>query len=140
MKIGPGGKGMAVSVKLEFSSRESNTRASASQFQSLFAATTPGGKTISASELKSLVVHAPEFPTTNVVESGPYKIGVVLLSVRPDGTVSGVETLHSVGYDRVDKRVTQWAMGWRFRPNSVLQVRLAIRLVRYPGTSGVNVF
>ena len=61
MQIGPGGRGMAVSVRLESSSREPNSRVGASQFQSLFTATTPDGKTISASELRPLVVNVPVF-------------------------------------------------------------------------------
>jgi hypothetical protein len=45
MQIGPGGKGMAVSVRLGFDSRQLDSRVSTSQFLSLFAATTPDGKT-----------------------------------------------------------------------------------------------
>ena len=130
MQIGPGGRGMAVSVRLESSSREPNSRVGASEFQSLFAATTPDGKTISASELRPLVVNMPVFPNMPSSELGPLKIGVFLLSVRPDGTVSGVEMLQSVGYDRLDQRSIKWAMEWRFRSNSVRQVRLAIQLSR----------
>jgi TonB family protein len=130
MQIGPGGRGMAVSVRLEFSSRELNSRVGASQFQSLFAATTPDGKTISASELRPLVVYEPVFPFMASSELGPFKIGAFLLSVRPDGTVSDVEMLQSVGYDRLDKRAIKWAMEWRFRPNGVRQVRVAIQLSR----------
>ncbi len=130
MKIGPGGKGMAVSVTLGLDSRESSSSVRASQFQSLFAATTPDGKTISWPELRRLVVQWPVFPVLPSMESGPFKTGVFLLSVRPDGTVSNVEMLHSVGYDRLDKRAAQWTMEWRFRPNSVLQVRVAIQFSR----------
>jgi hypothetical protein len=86
MKIGPGGKGMAVSVKLEFSSRELNSGVSASQFESLFAATTPDGKTITASELKRLVVYEPAFPMMTALELGPFKTCVAAVdSVRQAG-------------------------------------------------------
>jgi TonB family protein len=133
MQIGPGGKGIAVSVQLGFGSRESNSRVSASQFESLFAATTPDGKTISGSELRHVVVYEPTFPILPAIELDPFKPGVFLLSVRPDGTVSNVEMLHSTGYDRLDKRATKWATEWRFRPNSVVQVRVAIQLIRDRG-------
>jgi TonB family protein len=130
MQIGPGGKGIAVSVTLGSYSRDSSYSVRQLQFNSLFAATTPDGKTIAWPELKRLVAQWPVFPWQRAIESGPFKIGVFLLSVRPDGTVSNVEMLHSVGYDRLDKRAAQWAREWRFRPNSVVQVRVAIQLIR----------
>ena len=61
MQIGPGGKGMAVSVKLGFDSRQLGSRDRDYQFRSLFAATAPDGKTISWPELRRLVVHQPAF-------------------------------------------------------------------------------
>jgi hypothetical protein len=120
MKIGPGGKGLAVSIQLGISSRESSSSVRASQFQSLFAATSPGGKTITWPELGRLVVQWPVFPILPGIESGPFKIAVFLLSVRPDGTVSNVEMLNSTGYDKLDKRAAKWALVWRFRSNIVV--------------------
>jgi TonB family protein len=130
MQIGPGGKGMAVSVKLGFDSRQLASRDRDYQFRSLFAATAPGGKTISWPELRRLVVHQPAFNLVGSVSGfGPLKPAVLLLSVRPDGRVSNVEILNSTGYYEIDKRTTQWGTKWRFRPNSVVQVRVAIQLV-----------
>jgi TonB family protein len=130
MQIGPGGKGMAVSVKLGFDSRQLASRDRDYQFRSLFAATAPGGKTISWPELRRLVVHQPAFNLVGSVSGfGPLKPAVLLLLVRPDGTVSNVEILNSTGYYEIDKRTTQWGTKWRFRPNSVVQVRVAIQLV-----------
>jgi TonB family protein len=128
MKIGAGGKGMAVSVTLGFDSRESSSSVRASQFQSLFVATTPDGKTISWPELSRLVVNTPVFPAMPATALGPFKPAVFLLSVRPDGTVSNVEMLNSTGYNHLDKRTAKWATEWRFRPNSVVQVRVAIQI------------
>jgi TonB family protein len=130
MKIGPGGKGMAVLIQLGFSSRESSSSVRASQLESLFAATTPDGKTISGRDVGRLVVQWPVFPTLPSIESGPFKTGVFLLSVRPDGTVSNVEMLHSTGYDRLDKRATQSMKEMRFRLNSVMQVRVPVQFSR----------
>ena len=48
MKIGPGGKGMAVLIQLGFSSSELNSRIRTLQFQAFFSGTGPDGKTISA--------------------------------------------------------------------------------------------
>ena len=93
--------------------------------QSLFAATTPGGKTLSAAELRPLILHAPA-PKRNLKVMGfmNLKIGVFLLTVQPDGTVSKVEILQSLGAALADNEVKQTFKKWRFRPNSVNQVRV----------------
>ena len=136
MQIGPSDKGIAVSVTLIRNSYQLDYRVRElqfnSQFNSLFAATTAGGKTISIRELKRLIVHKPVFETIwHGPSYGPStKMGVFLLSVRPDGTVSNVEVLHSFGHDLLDKRTTKYLTKWRFRPNSVLQVRVPMQLTR----------
>lgn len=93
--------------------------------QSLFAATTPGGKTLSAAELKPFILHAPPpKPNLKVMGYMNLKIGVFLLTVRPDGTVEKVEILQSLGAALADNEVKQTFKKWRFRPNSVNQVRV----------------
>ena len=129
MHIGPGGKGMAVSVRLGFASGQLESRAYELQFGSLFAATTPSGKTISGPELSRLVVHEPKFEKIlRATTFGPFKPAVFLLSVRPDGTISNVEMLNSTGYNELDERGMKWATKWRFQPNSVVQARVALQL------------
>ncbi len=132
MQIGAGGKGMAVSVRLGFASGQLESRAYELQFGSLFAATTPSGKTISGPELSRVVVYKPKFePIYPSPQFGPStRFGVFLLSVRPDGTVSNVEVLHSTGFGILDKRTAKWATKLRFRPNSVVHVRVPMELVR----------
>jgi hypothetical protein len=61
MQIGPGGKGMAVSVRLIRNSYQLDYRVRELQLQSLFAATTPSGKTISGTQLERLIVYKPPF-------------------------------------------------------------------------------
>jgi Domain of unknown function (DUF5666) len=132
MQIGTGGKGMAVSVRLGLLPYQLDSRAHELQFQSLFAATTSSGKTIFGPELSRLVVHEPVFdPITPATAFGPFKPAVFLLSVRPDGMISNVEMLNSTGYNDLDKRTANWATKWRFRPNSVVQARVAIQLVKH---------
>jgi TonB family protein len=128
MQIGAGGKGVAVSVRLGFDSRQLHSPVQTSQLLSLFAATTPDGKTISGAEMGRVVVHMPNFGVRGPWPFAPLKPAVFLLSVRSDGTVSNVEMLNSTGYDKVDKWATEWATQWRFRPNSVVQARVAIQL------------
>jgi TonB family protein len=136
MQIGAGDKGMAVSVRLIRNSYQLDYRVRElqlqSQLQSLFVATTPSGKTISGTEVNRLVVHKPRFePIWHGPSFGPStRLDVFLLSVRPDGTVSNVEVLRETGYDVLDKRTKEWITKWRFRPNSVVQVRVPVQLVR----------
>lgn len=88
-------------------------------------ATTPGGKTLSAQQVKPLILYQP-LPTERLLmgEGWDHKIGFFLLSVRSDGTVANVEILQSIGRRNMDI-VWVWALKkWRFRPNSVKQVRV----------------
>jgi TonB family protein len=93
--------------------------------QSLLAATTPNGKTLSAEDVKPLILHAPR-PKQHLRVMGymNLQIGVFLLTVRKDGTVEKVEILRSLGAALADNEVKQTFKKWRFRPNSVTHVRV----------------
>jgi TonB family protein len=92
---------------------------------SLLAATTPDGKKLSAAEVKPLIVSSPAPPSTlQVVGYVKLRIGVFLLKVRSDGTVSGVEVLQSTGAAIADSEVKNAFKKWRFRPGSVNEVRV----------------
>ncbi len=91
----------------------------------LFRATTPGGKTVSAQQLSPLVLHA-EWPTNTVSLQGDWhlRLGVYLLNVRGDGSVSSVEILRPQGHIQMDSATVKAFGKWRFRPNSVREVRI----------------
>jgi TonB family protein len=94
-------------------------------WESVFAATTPSGKILSAEQLTPLVVFA-KWPM-NFIETRVHwnlKIGVFLLNVRSDGTVSDVEILQSIGHPTANKDCVSAFKQWRFRPNSVKEVRV----------------
>lgn len=93
-------------------------------WNSLFAGTTPAGRHLSAAELQPLVVRAQWPPPMPTRINWQLKIGVFLLSVRPDGTVSNVEKLHTTGQRFLDRDVTKAFLKWRFRPGSVKEVRV----------------
>ncbi len=117
MRIGPDGRGVALSVNL--------TSVGSIAVQSLFAATTPSGKTLSAQQLKPLVLFQGTWPSgTSTRVYWHLKIGVFLLAVRSDGTVAKVEKLQSTGHPGLDGDVERALMKWRFRPNSVTSVRV----------------
>jgi TonB family protein len=115
MKVGPDGKGVALSVNL-------GSVDAVEQF--LFAATTPDGKTLSAQQLKPFVLKASWPPGMYTRVYWHLKIGVFLLTVRSDGTVTKVEKLQSTGHPGLDGEAVNCFMKWRFRPNSVNSVRV----------------
>lgn len=91
---------------------------------SLFAATTPGGKRLSASQIAPLVVRQYWPAGTATRTNWHLKIGVYLLNVGDDGAVSSVEILQSTGHKILDGNCVRAFAKWRFRPHSVKEVRL----------------
>jgi len=98
---------------------------SQAMWNELFRATAPGGQKLSAQQLTPLVVHA-EWPTNTVSLVGYWhlRLGVYLLNVRPDGGVSSVEILQPQGHVQMDSATVHAFEKWRFRPNSVKEVRV----------------
>jgi len=95
------------------------------QWDELFVGTTPGGKRLSAQQLSPLVLHA-EWPANSVDTSASWhlKVGVFLLNVRGDGTVSSIGVLQRIGHPQMDGATVRAFAKWRFRPNSVRAVRV----------------
>lgn len=126
MRIAAGGKGLATSVKLLSRYTAAVLAKSAPvPVDSLFAATTPDGKRLSAAQLKPLVLHET-WPRERhrVIGYLSLKTGVFLMSVRSDGTVENVEILQTVGHKAADADMVKALRKWRFRPNSVKEVRV----------------
>lgn len=94
-------------------------------YQSLFVGTTPGDRLLLYPQLAPLVVHA-KWPRNYITTrtNWRFKIGVFLLHVRSDGTVSAVETLQSIGHPTANADCIRSFKQWRFRPNSVKAVRI----------------
>jgi TonB family protein len=113
-------RGTAVLVNLGSASR-------ALEFLSSFSGKTASGQTISGRPLEKLIVFIPKkdaFSTS--IHYDATKGGNFLMSVKPDGTVSNVEVLSSIGYRELDERAKKWFMKWRFQPNSVTQVQAPV--------------
>jgi hypothetical protein len=95
------------------------------QWDELFVGISPDGKRLSAQQLSPLVLHA-QWPA-NSVDTSVYwhlKIGVFLLNVRGDGTVSSIGILQRIGHPNMDGATVRAFAHWRFRPNSVKEVRV----------------
>jgi TonB family protein len=93
-------------------------------WQSLFAATTPSGQHLSASQIAPLVRRQYWPAGTYTRTHWHLKIGIFLLNVRGDGTVSNVEILQSTGHRILDANCVTAFSKWQFQPNSVKEVRL----------------
>jgi TonB family protein len=93
-------------------------------WRSLFAATTPSGQHLSASQIAPLVRRQYWPAGTYTRTHWHLKIGVFLLNVRSDGTVSNVEILQSTGHKILDANCVSAFSKWQFQPNSVKEVRL----------------
>jgi TonB family protein len=95
------------------------------QWEELFIGTAPGGRRLSARQLSPLVLHA-EWPGNVVYTRADWhlKIGVFLLNVRSDGTVSSIEILQRIGHPQMDGATVRAFAKWRFRRNSVREARV----------------
>lgn len=94
-------------------------------WNTLFAGTAPSGRRLSAQQLSPLVLHS-EWPANTVSTRATWhlKVGVFLLNVRSDGTVASVEVLQRIGHPNMDGDTVRSFAKWRFRPNSVREVRV----------------
>jgi TonB family protein len=97
----------------------------AAQWNSLFEGTAPDGKRLAAQQLAPLVIHA-YWPSNSVYTRAHWhlKIGVYLLNVSGDGTVSSIGILQRIGHPQMDGAIVRAFAKWRFRPNSVKVARV----------------
>jgi TonB family protein len=58
-------------------------------------------------------------------------MGVFVLSIAADGTVSNVTLRRSTGYPELDTRAGKWMRKWRFRANSLTEVQLPMYFFEY---------
>jgi hypothetical protein len=120
MRLGEGNKGIAVNIRIDLD-------ASFSQALSLYSARTTRGEMISGIAVFSFVVFEPpahEF--IRGLDFGKPKVRMFRLSVLPDGTVASAIPYESFGYQELDARGEKWLKRWKFRPNSVTEVRIPV--------------
>lgn len=118
MRVGEGNKGIAVHIVFD-------SNPDLGKSLSLFSARTTRGEMISGVAVNNFVAYEPpahEFKRG--LDFGDTKVRMFRLSVRPDGTVASATPFVSFGYEELDVRAAKWLMHWRFRPNSVTEVRI----------------
>lgn len=77
--------------------------------KSLYPATTPSGATLSAEQLKPLILYQT-WPSTFISTRGNWrlKMGFYILTVRANGTVSNVEILQSTGHGLMEAETVRY--------------------------------
>lgn len=123
MRLGEGNLGVAVRVRFEID----NGRAAS---MALFSARTIQGQEISGIAVSNYVTYEPKGDKFyRAIDLGT-AAGILVASVQPDGTVGKVTPLKSLGLAEANKRAEAWVRKWKFRPNSVTEVRLPVGISR----------
>lgn len=118
MRLGEGGIGIAVMIRFDPTAGTAN-------YLALYSARTVHGEMISGIEFNNYVVYEP--PPDAWITGITYELkhaSMFVLSVRPDGTVADARPIQGLGYPELDARAVKSLKKWRFRPNSVTEVRM----------------
>jgi hypothetical protein len=126
MRVGEGNAGIALQIRFVPNANKMETLA-------LISARSVRGETIKGIALSNFVDYEPP---SDAWVGGPMlenrkTPGLCVLSVAPDGTVSNVTVRTSTGYPELDARATKWMKKWRFRPNTLTEVRLPMYYYHY---------
>jgi TonB family protein len=120
MRLGEHSEGIAVRIRFD-------DDASHAKSLSLFSAKTTRGEMIVGVAVANLVDYEPPAEGfKRALDLGPSKLRMFRLSVQPDGTVSSATPFVSFGQEELDTRAARWLKKWRFRPNSVTEVRIPV--------------
>jgi hypothetical protein len=118
----PGEAGVRIAVRIRF-----DASAELASFIELYSLKTTQGETISGMAFNNYVAYQPpDDAWTGSLDYGARRSSLFLLLVRPDGSVTDAKPLHGLGYAELDARAVKWLKKWRFRPNSVAEVRMPI--------------
>jgi TonB family protein len=124
MRLGEGNIGIAVSVRVD-------PTAGLVDWLKLFSAKTAGGDTITGLAVNNFVLEEPTSDRfARAVNFRAPRVGVFSLAVEPDGTVREVRPVQSFRERELDERAARWLKKWRFKPNSVTEVRMPVAYVQ----------
>lgn len=118
MKLGPGNIGIAQKISIAPS-------ALGAKITFYYSAKTIDGDTVYGNAVANYVAYEPpEDAWSTTKEYRRYSGAMFLLIVQRDGSVSEVRPLASLGYTELDEHAIRWFKRWKFRPNSVTEVRM----------------
>lgn len=118
MRVGDGGRGIAVVIRFD-------PTAGSLKYLALYSLTTTQGKTVSGMAFNDYVVYEPPadgWSTTLTYQR--LRPSMFVLSVNRDGTVTDAKPIQGLGYADLDARAVKYLKRWRFRSNSVTEVRM----------------
>jgi len=118
MRVGEDGRGIAIIIRFD-------PTAGSLKYLALYSLTTTQGKTVSGMAFNNYVVYEPPadgWSTTLTYQR--FRPSMFVLSVNPDGTVADARAIQGLGYADLNARAVKWLKKWRFRPNSVTEVRM----------------
>lgn len=126
MKLGQGNAGIAERIRIDVG-------ASLSGSLKLFAARTTSGQVVSGMAINNYIAYKPANDgwVGGATLERAYSEGVFLLQVRPDGTVSEVKMVKSMGYTELNVHAIRWFKQWRFHPNTVTEVQMPMSYLQY---------
>jgi len=121
MRLGEGGRGIAVSIRFDPNAAMADSLA-------LYSLKTTRGETISGMAFNNYVVYEPprDAWSGGVPFETKQRASMFLLIVQPDGTVADAKPLQGLGYPEMDARAVKWLKKWRFRPHGVTEARMPI--------------
>lgn len=124
MRLGEGGRGIAVSIRFEPNAALANVLA-------LYSVKTTQGETISGMAFNNYVVYQPpQDAWATTITYATLRASMFQLSVAPDGRVTDAKPLRGLGYADLDARAVKWLKRWRFRPNSITEARMPLGYYR----------
>lgn len=118
MRLGPDNVGIARKIYVA-------PTALGARITSYYSAKTIDGDTVQGNAVGNYVAYEPprdEWSTN--LQYRRYNGAMFLLIVQRDGTVSDVRPLGTLGYSELDQHAIRWFKRWKFRPNSVTEVRM----------------
>jgi TonB family protein len=126
MRVGEGNTGIAVVIRFVLDPSNLNSVA-------LLSAKTVHGERISGAAVKHFIDYAPPADewSGGATLARKNNMGVFVLSIASDGTVSNVTLRRSTGYPELDARAEKWMKKYRFHPNSLTEVQLPMYFSEY---------
>jgi TonB family protein len=126
MRVGEGNTGIALVIRFVPEPRNLSPLA-------LLSAKTVHGETITGNAVKHFIDYEPPADewSGGATLARKNNVGVFVLSIAPNGTVSNITLRSSTGYPELDARAEKWLKKYRFRPNSLTQVQLPMYFSQY---------
>lgn len=115
---GASDKWTAVSISLE--------KGATYLYSDEISARTMQGKPITGLAVIPLITYQPPAVRVSSLVDARLRAGLFLLAIKPDGTVSNVKPVKPFGVSELDGRTESWLKKWKFRANSVTEVRVPV--------------